>query len=73
MLVLLNVVHLISQQQQKGKTTKVLPVEPELDMSDKANDAAIRHRFLRVLPNDRLVHGALTRRQMLPSDNAPVT
>ncbi len=35
---------------------RVLPVEPELTMSDAAYDAAFCHQFL--LNNDRLVHGA---------------
>ena len=41
-----------------GAWMEVLPVEPELTMSDEAYDAAFCHRFL--LPNDRLVHGGLT-------------
>ena len=41
-----------------GAWMEVLPVEPELTMSNEAYDAAFCHRFL--LPNDRLVHGGLT-------------
>ncbi len=42
-----------------GAWMEVLPVEPELTMSDEAYDAAFCHRFL--LRNDRLVHSELTR------------
>ena len=54
-----------------GAWMEVLPVEPELTMSDAAYNAAFCHRFL--LPNDRLVHGELTRCHcgLRPSDLAP--
>lgn len=54
-----------------GAWMEVLPVEPELTMSDAAYDAAFCHRFL--LPNDRLVHGELTRCHcgLRPTDLAP--
>ena len=50
---------------------EVLPVEPELTMSNEAYRAAFCHRFL--LPNDRLVHGELTRCHcgLRPTDLAP--
>ena len=54
-----------------GAWMEVLPVEPELTMSDAAYNAAFCHRFL--LPNDRLVHGELTRCHcgLRPTDLAP--
>ena len=54
-----------------GAWMEVLPVEPELTMSNEAYRAAFCHRFL--LPNDRLVHGELTRCHcgLRPTDLAP--
>ena len=54
-----------------GAWMEVLPVEPELTMSNEAYGAAFCHRFL--LPNDRLVHGELTRCHcgLRPTDLAP--
>jgi hypothetical protein len=52
-----------------GAWMEVLPVEPELTMSDEAYDAAFCHRFL--LPNDRLVHGGLTRSELVSRLSKP--
>jgi hypothetical protein len=54
-----------------GAWMEVLPVEPELTMSNEAYDAAFCHRFL--VNNDRLVHGELTRCHcgLRPTDLAP--